>query len=335
MSNRRERPARVRGTSLLFSPWGLIALFVLIAAGLYLGSRLTQRAGDGPNPTGIELGALDKPLSSTPLVLVPGSTGIGNPPGAVQLKYDLPQRAVVTARLEGPVSSDLLTEEQDAGEHTLRFNGVISGSKSLDGYMLVRQVVPDGQYSLRILAGEAPLASMNVTVQQADTSLPTLRNIVVKPEVVSPNSDAVDDVAEVTFRMEETATLSVDLTDGKGSVTPMLAPVEKGPREQSAVVNAQDLVGEPLPNGVYTATIRAKDRAGNRVEAYRPLMIEGSGEASIEILKVEISPQQIIGGQAISVSITVRNNGDVPLRTQGPDFGYSYTTNDTYASVEG
>jgi hypothetical protein len=92
---------------------------------------------------------------------------------------------------------------------------------------------------------------------------------------------------------------------------------------------------EALPNGTYTVTIRAQDRAGNRVEAQRTLTIEGGGRPEIQILKVEISPQQIIIGNSINVSVTVKNTGNVPLRTQGPDPSYTYTTNDTYASIEG
>lgn len=311
-----EQPRRRRSNNLLFIP-----LLILVAVVIYYAWSLT-------------LIRAEPPLAATPNLIVPGSKGIGNPPGAIQIGYDLPENTIVTAKLEGPVSATILSTEQAAGSHVLRFNGVITDSKVMDGYTLVQRVVPDGNYSI-IVSGDKLGEGVPLSIQQADTSPPTLQNIVIKPEVVSPNSDAVDDVAEVTFRTEQTATLSIDLTDDQGQVTPMLAPVEKGPGEQNAVITAQDLIGQPLPNGVYTATIRAEDRAGNRVEAYRPIKVEGAGEASIEILKVEITPQQIIAGQAISVSITVRNNGDVPLRTQGPDAGFTYTTNDTYASIKG
>ena len=320
------------GFSSFSNPLLLIPLLLLLAAVLYYAWRsslsITER---GPGPF---------------YVIVPGSSGIGNPLGAVELQYNLPSRTTLTSQLDGPlwdperpqdrsVTYTLLAVEQGPGQHSFRFNGIITDTTPLDGYTLVRRVIPDGRYMILIAGGGVPLAGANVIVQNADTVHPTLQNIVIKPDVVSPNSDAVDDVAEVTFRTEQTATLSINLTDAQGQVTPMLAPVEKGPGEQNAVITAQDLIGQPLPNGVYTATIRAEDRAGNRVEAYRPIKVEGAGEASIEILKVEITPQQIIAGQAISITVTVRNNGDVPLRTQGPDAGFTYTTNDTYASIEG
>ncbi len=320
----KQIPIQRRSDARIVNLLRIIPVLVIIAAGLYFLwlNSLNPHSFLGSN------------LPVTPVALVPGSKGIGNPPGAIQIGYDLPGNTVVTAKLEGPVSATILSTEQAAGSQVLRFNGVITDSKIIDGYTLVQRVVPDGSYTIVIAGGGGPLAGANVIVQQADTTPPTLQNIVIKPEIVSPNSDAVDDVAEVTFRTDQTATLSIDLTNDQGQVTPMLAPVEKGPGEQNAVITAQDLIGQPLPNGVYTATIRAEDRAGNRVEAYRPVKVEGAGEASIEILKVEITPRQIIAGQAISVSITVRNNGDVPLRTQGPDAGFTYTTNDTYASIE-
>jgi hypothetical protein len=145
----------------------------------------------------------------------------------------------------------------------------------------------------------------------------------------------VDDLAELTFRTEQTATISVSLIDAEGNETPVFAPEEKGPGEQNVVLNGEDLLGNVLPDGVYTVTLQLQDRAGNRAQAQRALTIEGGGEPSIDILKVEIGPRQIMLGSSIEVSVTVKNTGKVPLRTQGPDPGYTYTTNDSYSSVEG
>jgi len=44
---------------------------------------------------------------------------------------------------------------------------------------------------------------------------------------------------------------------------------------------------------------------------------------------------RLIAGGEISVTIKLKNTGNVPLRTQGPDSGYTYTTNDSYSSIEG
>ena len=307
------------------SPAGILILSRLLLA---LFSLLLLLTACGPPASG-----LSNVTASTDMI-VPGSSGIGNPPGTVEVRYTLGSAGPVTARLEGPVSSELLSETQEAGDHILRFNGVITASESLDGYFIVRRAVPEGDYTIAIAAGGMS-QSVRFQVGASDTEPPALGNIVVRPDTISPNSDAVDDVAEVTFRTNQTATLSLDLTAPDGTRTPAFAPLERGPGEQNIVVSGQDATGEILPDGTYTMTIRAQDEAGNRVEAQQPLRIEAGGEPAVAILKVDISPQQITLGSSISVSVTVKNVGDVPLRTQGPDPGYTYTTNDSYSSIEG
>jgi hypothetical protein len=141
-------------------------------------------------------------------------------------------------------------------------------------------------------------------------------------------------VAEVTFRTEQTTTISVALVGVNGSPVMQFAPQEKGPGEQRVVVAGQDLAGNTLPDGEYTVAVTLEDRLGNRVVAGQPLKIAGGGAPSIAVLKVEISPTQITLGSTIVVSITVKNTGNVPLRSQGPDPGYTYTTNDSYSSIE-
>jgi hypothetical protein len=158
--------------------------------------------------------------------------------------------------------------------------------------------------------------------------------VVLFPQTISPNQDAIDDVAELTFRTDMTTTLSAGLFDAQGNRTSVLAPMKEGPGEQSVVINGRDTLGEPLPDGVYTATVRADDELGNRVEASVPITIEAGGEPGIEILSVDFTPEQIIAGDEISVTIRVKNTGDVPLRTQGPDPGFVYSTNDSYSSIE-
>lgn len=305
-------------------------LLLAWALGLLLTTLLLAACG----PAG---GTLSGVSASTP-EFVPGSTGIGKPPGAVEVRYTSGQRAQVRAEIIGeqvPGGSSVLFEgEQAAGGHVVRFDGVISTTVGAGSAEVVREALPPGSYFIQVTAGGA---SERVPVRVAGTATqpPVLENIVMQPEIISPNSDAVDDVAELTFRTSQSVTLSVDLTSADGTRTPVLAPTLKGAGEQNVVVSGQDLLGNVLTDGVYTVTLRAQDKAGNRVEANRKLTLEGSGTPAIQVLKVVISPQQVMLGGSISVTITVKNVGNTPLRTQGPLMGYTYTTNDSYSSIEG
>ncbi len=304
------------------------SLLVVVAGFALLLAVAATATGCGPSGA-----ALSNVVASSTMI-VPGSTGIGKPPGVVELRYTLGKEGNVSVRLAGPAASTLLRRVQTAGEHILRFAGVITSSQGIDSYTLVRRAVPPGDYTVSVDAG-GETQSLPVKVGGAAVQPPVMQNILLHPDTISPNGDAVDDTADLTFRTSQTSTLSLNLIAHDGTRTTILAPVKRGPGEHNVPINGQNFAGETLPDGVYTATLRAQDPLGNRVEAVKQLTIQAGGKPSITIERVEITPQQVMLGGAISVTITVKNTGKVPLRTQGPDPGYTYTTNDSYSSIEG
>lgn len=265
--------------------------------------------------------------------IVPGSVGIGKPPSVIQLNYTVGTQTDVAISIDGPQKATLFTGTQKAGNHILRFNGTTATSDTQGEYEVVRSVVPPGAYTITIAAGSAS-QSLSFSVSAVDAHVPSLTNLTLFPATISPNQDAIDDVAELTFRTDMTTTLSANLFDKDGNKTPIYPPTKKEPGEQRIIIEGKDTLGEPLPDGVYTATVRANDALGNKVEASKVITIEGGGAPTIEILSVDITPKQIIAGGEISVTIRVKNTGNVPLRTQGPDPGFTYTTNDSYSSIE-
>lgn len=312
-------------------PWLLLLIFIPAALLALVLSACSPFGG----------GSLLSNVTASTDRIVPGSSGVGNPPGAIEVRYTLQEDAHVLARVDGLRAGTILQDSDlPAGEHVVRFTGVTTTTRPMDGYTIVRDLLPAGGYRVAITAQNAHVpggshADVPFTLDSPTTSPPALSNLAIRPDTISPNSDAVDDVAELTFRTEQTATISVHLTDAKSKETLVFAPQQKGPGEQNIALNGQDLLGDTLPDGNYTATLRLEDRAGNRVEAQRALQVEGGGEPAIDVLKVEVSPQQIMLGNSIEVSMTVKNVGNVPLRSQGPDRGYTYTTNDSYSSIEG
>src|SRR5688572_16892514 len=143
--NGHPKQHRNRHEKKLFSSGVLrfILLLLVIAAGLYLSQTLNTQNSPAPE-------LILSNYEPTPADLVPGSRGIGNPPGAIEVFYRTSDRRNVTALLDGPVTSVILSGEEEAGNHTLRFNGVITDSTFMEGYTLVRRVVPDGNYKIII-----------------------------------------------------------------------------------------------------------------------------------------------------------------------------------------
>jgi hypothetical protein len=265
--------------------------------------------------------------------IVPGSRGLSEPPGALEVRYSLGSAMDVEARIEGPADGLLFRERVTAGSHVLRFNGVLQYAIA-GGAEAERRVVPAGDYRLVLEAGGASQA-VNFSVAPTDTEPPSIERLTLHPERISPNSDAVDDVAELTFRTGSTSTLSVLMTSENGDEIRLKGGQEVPAGEQNVLISGQTPAGEVLPDGTYTVTVRASDDAGNLLTSSRRLTVEAGGEPEISVVRVEIEPGEITLGNSIQVSITVRNTGKVPLRTHGPDPGYEYTTNDSYSSIEG
>jgi len=63
--------------------------------------------------------------------------------------------------------------------------------------------------------------------------------------------------------------------------------------------------------------------------------VTDAGIPNLDVLSVKLDPPKLMLGGKLHVQMVVQNTGDVPLRTQGPDPGYTYTTNDSYANIEG
>jgi hypothetical protein len=269
-------------------------------------------------------------------------TGV-HPTEPIQLRYTLGHPAIVTLEVRpesGPPITLRAAERVDAGPHFVLFNGVApTGATPGPTATQVARVLPDGLYHFVVTAvdaaGQRQEQSADFRVQDAQTQPPVLENVQVFPAAISPNGDAIDDVAQITYRLAQTSTTSVTLQGASGGPVTVLAPVLEAAGAQNVVFNGQDMLGHPVAAGAYTVTVRTEDLAGNAVEARRPLTVTDAGTPNIALLDVKITPPALMLGGKLHVRMVVQNTGDVPLRTEGPDPGYTYTTNDSYASVEG
>ncbi len=265
------------------------------------------------------------------------------PTEPVELHYTLGRAATVAMRLEpvagGPAIPLRRGQALGPGSHFVLFNGVVPAVAPPGlGAGTVARVLPDGTYRFVVTADAASEhleTAGTFRIEGAQTTPPSLENLQVYPAAISPNGDAIDDVATITYRLPQTDTTSVTLQGATGGPVTVLAPLRVPGGEQRVTFNGADLVGNPVPAGVYTVTVRAEDRAGNAVEAHRSLTVTDTGTPNIALLSVKMDPPALMLGGKLHVRMAVQNSGTVPLRTQGPDSGYTYSTDDSYSSIEG
>jgi hypothetical protein len=223
-----------------------------------------------------------------------------------------------------------------AGDYVLQFDGTIPGPGPNE-----RTVLPSGEYQIVLegnAAGQSQLVRIPATIRDSDTVRPEVTELAALPDRISPDFDARDDVAHLTFRLAKEARIApfLDRELGEGRSERLWMG-----EELNALAGEQALVwdglasGQPIKTGNYLLGVRARDMAGNVVERAVPLVIEQSGLPEASIVSARIGPRQIIRGDQICLDAIVRNTGTTVLRTDGPDPGYIYNSMDTYSSIEG
>jgi hypothetical protein len=189
--------------------------------------------------------------------------------------------------------------------------------------------MPDGDYTVVVRAvdeeGRVEEQRGRISLRDGDTRPPVISNVVSRYDTISPNGDAVQDETTISYALSKEATVTITAVDKSGKKH-LLQP----PTTTSAALHSHNWNGTAggvlLPDGVYTIHIQAQDKAGNVTEATTAVAIEGGGTPRLEITRARFSPPAIPVGGILQVEITVKNTGEVPLRTLGPAPGTPYTT---------
>jgi hypothetical protein len=220
--------------------------------------------------------------------------------------------------------------------YVLRFDG----TAPTEDPVLKRRALPSGDYTFVVEAtgadGGQAAEQRPVAIDGADIQPPLLANLLVRPAAISPNADGVDDIAEITYGLPVSATVTIDIS-GPGCAPvpcPFITADEEAPELQRHTWNGKTVDGTLLVDGVYTYTVRAADRYGNLVEQSGLVTIAGAGQPEVTILSSYMAPQALMRGNVLTVTMRVRNTGDVPIRTYGPPSGYEYSTDDVFSSID-
>jgi len=300
-----------------------------LAAAVALG--LAAVAGTGCQPR-----ALLSAVAVEPAAISPNGDGEAD---VARIRYAVGQTAHVTVRLEGADGASHVLRDavlrQPRDDYALYFGG------TLDGRML-----PDGDYVLFVTAepvgGGAPAeASQPMTIREADDSPPELIGFAVQPQRFSPNQDGIDDRVRITYRLDEPAEVRVWIEHADGTLLgDILAetefadrPGDVGPHvyEYDAGVDAD---APPPDDGEYAIVGEARDAVGNVARARVPLTIVDGGQAHAALVgDIVWSATLLPLGETLTFTATVRNSGDAPIRTRGPEPGTVYDNARSYNAV--
>ena len=206
------------------------------------------------------------------------------------------------------------------------------------------QVLDDGSYRWVVQAtddgGQTQSAEGRIRLRDGDTQVPRLENFAVVPRVFRPNLDGLrDDWVSITYSLsKEVENVQVYLLDPQRpgvkvhiAEGPNTIESEEPGNHSYKYFGGVDLNAEPPPDGDYLVVGEAYDLAGNRVRVTRKLTIEQGGMPRADVVQGEIDWKGEVNrvvsvplGHKLCFNSIVKNEGEVPIRTNGPWPGQEY-----------
>ncbi len=280
----------------------------------------------------------DTPADAGQLDLRGGASALDT----LNINYKIGQAAKVSASLEGPNGQHYVLrygDERTPGDYSLRLTGAID---QLENNLNQTRLLTDGKYRYVISAvGLANGATSEASGQFSVVNSPAVRTLApqveglsANPAVISPNFDARDDTSLIGWRTSQPATVTVSISNGSG-LNKILHTFKNEPaQEEKTVFAGLDDKGEPLPDGLYTYMVQAADHWGNVSRRAGQVELKGGGRPTASIVQAAIGPTAVVVGGLVTVTLRVKNTGKVAIRSQGPNSGFVYSTNDVYSSIE-
>ncbi len=273
------------------------------------------------------------------------------------IAYEISRNASVSIYFENSDDERFYFREDESrgkDEYRVAFAGVVDGyrleDEAIQGDILDR-LLQDGVYTWTVAAkdnnGVLETAQGRLTIVDADTTLPELRNFTVWPEsrLFTPNRDGISDRANPQFYLaKDVEELRVFLRDEDGKVYP-ISEFEQGVPANMEGLHMFDYDAgvddgaTPPPDGTYQLIATARDAEGQRIEVQDALTIQFGGVPRVDIfappagdtLSFEATAVQLC--DTIQFTVTVRNYGTAPIRTSGPPPGTVYDSGWKYDTV--
>ena len=303
----------------------------------------------------LNIGPLLRDVSVAPDQISPNADGDTD---VTEISYSLSRSANVSIFFENEEGERFYfrrDRRRSPGSYGVLWGGVMDEPKTETvervTTTVLSQVLPDGRYRWVVQATDdnaaTETAEGTITLANGDTDVPSLDSFAVFPPTFRPNLDGLlDDWVSISYSLSKDVDfVQVYLLDplqpgvkfhiAEGPNT--IEPEEKG-HHSYRYNGGADLNAEPPPDGVYQVVGEAADLAGNRVMVSSDLTIEGGGRPRADVVQGEIEwvgeTNRVVSvplGQKLCFSAIVKNEGKVPIRTNGPWPGQEYLFDEDYA----
>ena len=319
---------------------GLIALVVVVVA-VAIGWRVVN--GDN---------SLLRGVTVEHEVITPNADGNDD---ATQFSYELSRNAAVSIYFENEAGERFYFRQErprGAGEYSVLFSGVVDGyrlpNELIQGEILSR-LLQNGVYTWTVQVtdedGIPEKATGSLTIADADTTLPELRDFGVFPNVFTPNRDGIADRVYPQFYLtKEVTSLRVFLLMPDGLEVPISElerdiPANTPGRHYYDYEGGVDNGATPPPDGTYPLIVIAEDAEGQKIRMEDSLTIQYGGVPRADIFAppagdtLEFSATAVVICDTLTFTMTVENYGLTPIRTTGPEPGTVYDSDWNYNTL--
>lgn len=315
----------------------MVALVIVVLA-VGLGWRLVR--GDG---------SLLRNVSVAEERITPNADGDSD---ITLISYDLARNADVSIYFENSSGEQYFFRQKEprgAGEYEVYFSGVVEGyrlpGEQFQGQVLAR-LLQDGVYTWVVEAVDADAVlereTGQITIAEADTELPEIRNFTLDRETFTPNRDGISDRVAIDFFLSkavEQVRVFLQLEDGTQlPIAERPTEVEPGApgRHLYEYAGGVDEGSAPPPDGTYPVVAVSEDAEGQRIRVEDEITIEHGGVPYAHILSPVTGDTVAYNSTAVQVcdtlsfTLTVENYGATPIRTTGPWSGTVYDSDWNY-----
>ncbi len=274
---------------------------------------------------------------------------------AVRIRYEITRDALVSIYFVNEAGEKFIfrdAEQRGADQYSVLFSGIVDGYRLPDEQFeaqVIERLLQDGTYRWVIEAidenGDSATAEGQLAISDADTALPIIAGYEFSTDAFTPNRDGIDDRVRIQFDLKKSAdTLRVYLLTPEGaqlevSELPRNVPLNSEGRHIFDYEGGVDLGATPPEDGTYQIVAYAADAEGQKVQIARPLTLQYGGVPRAEVVSpvvgdtVEFNTTAVQLCDTIYFTATVKNYGEVPIRTTGPEPGTVYDSDWNYNSL--